>query len=880
MSGNAKKELILCDYCQIAKDGNQIYTNRKQFAGCRIVDILQSVTQRTIPLPTTVKLCSLCASTLHATTGTIARAIDLVSKLTQTGKKQNIETVLVETESDDAVEAKQAKPATNIDSPATKERKPKGAATTNGTPIGNLDSPKVTSAKAKPAEKKSTPNKNGLKELNTSAVGVQQSPRKQALKASLPQTSTPVASAQLSTPKKVEDLLQNAIKLTPAKDVPKKNKDFIQLFGANADNASDTEEEDEEDDEVTTVGKVEVKNIATGFECKLCDFASVYPNPMKKHLKTLHGQKRPRIYNCMKCTKAFGVLNSLKVHLLTHGITEKKDEGATPDPQLAVLTALKPKPKPSNTEYTFAINNTNSSTPKPAGEQVQATTYQCEICHQDLNTVKTLQEHIKTVHNIERPKAFKCDACDSHFMHKVTMDRHYKKKHCGDDSTNAAMPAKIKGRRKTISIVVNQPPSKEEAMPLASSPVKITGRRKTTAVELSGLEEPPAKLKRQSPRKEPKKLIDIDTEATHKEPIEEPASPSKSKTKVELSESATVDNVTNESKVEKLSESATVDKVAGTPKKPKKPSQVLKDFFAPKLASPAKSKSKANDEQVGPTLSQENELIEELNNIDLNDIDLLDSFDVDTSSKKIKSKKDVDTPQSSEVIEIDSPSKKVKSTNEEDPLENLQINTSSKKIKSKKDIDTLNSSQIIDNKEEKLTNEVDPLDSSQNISINGTPKKSGKRKAAKQLAEESSQADTADEGLVSPVQLKKSKSDKQKLPDSDIELLDEINPNVKPHKRTKLDSMVLSESELSCSMCSKVVGSRKRLDSHMLKKHTTKLTCPNCKVTYNDSLEYVKHFSVCNGVDGLPCGYKNCEKVFAAANFLCSHLNKKHKLAK
>ncbi|XP_030570222.1 zinc finger protein CG2199 [Drosophila novamexicana] len=861
MSGNTKKELILCDYCQVAKDGNQIYTNRKQFAGCRIVDILQSVTQRTIPLPTTVKLCSLCASTLHATTGTIARAIELVSKLTQTGKKQNIETVLVEAESDDTDEAKRTKPVTNIDSPAAKERKSKGAATTNGTPIVDLESPKMTPAKEKGTPNKTPATKKGLKELNSSAVGVQQSPRKQALKASLPQTSTPAASAQPSTPKKVEDLLQNAIKLTPAKDVPKKNKDFIQLFGGNADNASDTEEEDEEDDEVTTVGKTEIKNIATGFECKLCDFASVYPNPMKKHLKELHGQKRPRIYNCMKCTKAFGVLNSLKSHLLTHGITEEKDESAAPDPQLAVLTALKPKPKPSNTEYTFAINNTNSSTPKPAGEQVQATTYQCEICHLDFSAVKALQEHIKTVHNIERPKAFKCDACDSHFMHKVTMDRHYKKKHCGEDDTNTALPAKIKGRRKTISIVVNQPPSKEEATPLASSPAKITGRRKTMAVELNETEEPPAKLKRQSPLKEPKKLSELNTEATHKEAIEEPASPSKSK-----------------SKVDKLSESSTVDKVAGTPKKPKKPSQVLKDFFAPKLASPAKSKPKANDGLVAPTLSQENEIIEELNNMDLNDIDLLDSFDVDMSSK-MTSKKDVDTTKSSsQIIEIDSPSKKVKSSNEVNPLEPVQ-----KKIKSKKDKDTLDSSQIVDSKEKELTNDVDPLDSSQIVSINGTPKKSGKRKAAKQQAEESSQADTADEELASPVQLKplkKSKSDKQKMPDSDIELLDEINPNVKPHKRTKVDSMALSESELSCSMCSKVVASRKRLDSHMLKKHTTKLTCPNCKVTYNDSLEYVKHFSVCNGVDGLPCGYKNCEKVFAAANFLCSHLNKKHKLAK
>lgn len=48
MNGNSKKELILCDYCQIGKDASQIYTTRKQFAGCKIVDILQSVTQLTV----------------------------------------------------------------------------------------------------------------------------------------------------------------------------------------------------------------------------------------------------------------------------------------------------------------------------------------------------------------------------------------------------------------------------------------------------------------------------------------------------------------------------------------------------------------------------------------------------------------------------------------------------------------------------------------------------------------------------------------------------------------------------------------------------------------------------------------------------------------
>lgn len=53
MSKNAKKEAVLCDYCQLEKDGSQIYTARKQFAGLKIVDILETMSQLSV---STVKL--------------------------------------------------------------------------------------------------------------------------------------------------------------------------------------------------------------------------------------------------------------------------------------------------------------------------------------------------------------------------------------------------------------------------------------------------------------------------------------------------------------------------------------------------------------------------------------------------------------------------------------------------------------------------------------------------------------------------------------------------------------------------------------------------------------------------------------------------------
>ncbi|TDG52792.1 hypothetical protein AWZ03_001025 [Drosophila navojoa] len=714
----------------------------------------------------------------------------MVSKLLPAAKKQKqqqIETVLVP---DDEGDAEPKRRLSIVDSPKVSTKQPVSA------------TPSKTDKKI-------------IKDINGTPTGVQQSPKTLPAKAKLPQTSTPITTVP-STPKKQQDdlekSLQNSIRLTTAKDVPKKNKEFNQLFGKIDDTVSDSEEEDEEEEEGGNE-KVDLKSIATGFECKLCDFTSTKPNQMKKHLKELHGQKRPRIYNCLKCAKGFGVLKSLKAHLLTHGIIEEKDEKqAASDPQLAVLTALKPKQKPldavAKNEYTFAVTDTNSSTPKPAGQPVQpemqSTKYQCELCQLEVDEGKLLHDHLKTVHNIDRPKVFKCEACNSYFMYKKTMDRHFKVKHIdghGTEATKKESPVKIKIRRKTVSI--ERSPAKTMKAGSTPLPVKIAARRKTVAAELNKGNEAAAQIMLNSPVIIPKKeaekndyLIDEAIVEVLDELIEDVPMPNESK-----------------------SNNDAIAIVADESKKIKKPTQVLKQSFDSLLESPIKNKSKTKSMQAPATPTQQNSVAtDEVNkHKSLIDIDLLDSTQI------------------------------------------------SKKSKAKKDFDALDSSQATEN------------DINLSETMNGSPKKSRKRK---QREEESSHADTADEVQVSLTAelkpLNNSKAGKLKVGDV-IDLIDEINPNVKPLKRIKHDSL---ESELSCNICSKVVGSRKRLDSHIRKKHTIQLTCPNCKGTYADNLEYVKHFSFCNAVDGLPCGIKNCEKVFAAANFLSSHLNKKHKGSK
>jgi len=43
-----KKELIQCNYCKTEIEGKQIFTTRMQFAGSKIIDILQTIAQCTV----------------------------------------------------------------------------------------------------------------------------------------------------------------------------------------------------------------------------------------------------------------------------------------------------------------------------------------------------------------------------------------------------------------------------------------------------------------------------------------------------------------------------------------------------------------------------------------------------------------------------------------------------------------------------------------------------------------------------------------------------------------------------------------------------------------------------------------------------------------
>ncbi|KAH8349732.1 hypothetical protein KR084_004860 [Drosophila pseudotakahashii] len=145
-------------------------------------------------------------------------------------------------------------------------------------------------------------------------------------------------------------------------------------------------------------------------------------------------------------------------------------------------------------------------------------------------------------------------------------------------------------------------------------------------------------------------------------------------------------------------------------------------------------------------------------------------------------------------------------------------------------------------------------------------------------------SDVTTNGETPSKQEKRKKQDKfeDTASSSDIIMLDEINHNVKPHKKARLESIggdsTVDESILSCKDCGKFVNSRQRLELHIQKKHSSELKCPTCQDTFTKQLDYVSHFSDCVADNGLPCGVARCKKSFTEANFLSSHLRKRHHL--
>ncbi|KAH8239234.1 hypothetical protein KR032_002195 [Drosophila birchii] len=471
---------VPCDYCGSSNDSKTIFSAQKSFVGHKMLDVLQIITHKDLPSNLGLKVCFMCASNLMTTMGVIEKTLKLVNtaSLTKTATK-NKKAVIKTEEADKSIvspiidltpedEEKSAEQKTTpVAKNKTLRQRSKSMAVRPSdlifpkSPIKKLDEHNASPAK-KLGELNASPAKK-LGELNASPSN--KTPKKQA--------------------SRLEDSLDDSVKLTPAKEIAPNKKVFLQLFGSrNTEDASPESEDEDEDENAAAENADKVIAVKKDFDCKLCDFQSRSAKLFKDHLSKEHGQQRPRIYFCDMCPKSFGILKSWRVHSETvHGVTveapqkEAKAKVAKPKeqqkkdykedevkpieksprkekskkanektearealnetdegPQLATIKALNGEAAAkkkwldkviSNPDYTFDINGSSASTPKAADISIELSNeFKCDICDSELATVKLMQDHMKTAHGIDKPKIFKCPVCDKGLTTKQSLKLH------------------------------------------------------------------------------------------------------------------------------------------------------------------------------------------------------------------------------------------------------------------------------------------------------------------------------------------------------------------------------------------------------------------------------------------------------------------------
>ncbi|XP_052847588.1 zinc finger protein CG2199 [Drosophila gunungcola] len=667
MASKPKKE-VLCDYCHSSDEAKNMFSGQKVFAmGRKIVGLLEIVTHSNHPANAAVRVCFHCASNLLSVTQVIEKSKNMVARIALGLKNEEL----------DFKSSDEERPVSKPNRNTTIRQRSKSIAAVPETPLFTG----------------STTAKGFHKKLDGSAKS---------------------------------RLLEDSIKMTPAKEVSPKKKAFKQLFGTGDDDAAELTSESEEGE--TEEGATKTITFETNnFKCNYCEYVSKYPKQFKEHLHTEHGQQRPRIYSCPRCPKSFGVLKTMKDHLLlVHSLViesgpkatkskQNKSEGQQTvdanDPKEPMIQEepkaqnRKPKevkPKAKKPEEVMEIKSKDS--PKKAkslGEQaVSKAKNDKDNNERDLATFKALNdtsikkkmfdklidpEYTFAINgsSASTPRAessdFQCDICDCELTTAKQMQDHMKTAH-GIDK-----PKIFKCNVCEKSLTTKQSLNKHMNLHGEGAELANSTKRKILQAE--------------------EEIVEIESS-------------------VEWNKMADNDEMPKEEKIER--EQYQVDGAMPAPQSP------LKKF--------KKSKSGLLDTSVATTNGE-------------------------------------------------SPSKAEKRT----------------------------------------------------------------------------------------------KQNKSGYLSSD-QWMEEINHNVKPHKKARLESVTdstadESTSSLSCNQCAKPFHSVQRLHEHVHKKHTSSLKCPNCSNIFSSHLDYVGHFSECGAVDALPCGVANCKKSFSDANYLSSHLRKRHQYA-
>lgn len=186
-------------------------------------------------------------------------------------------------------------------------------------------------------------------------------------------------------------------------DIDIKDNDLLNMF-----------KEEEDANKKKNVKKETVKKKSPSIDdefdekilCKLCK--KTFPNQVsfRRH-QNYHKSEKTK---CPLCPKEFSHKSNLKRHLMIH--KDKKPFDCDKCDQSYETAALL---------YEHIKFHVSES---PEKEKEFSYVMECEICNQKSSSYAVFANHMKTDHNIDKVKAFKCRVCDMSFASKQGMFRH------------------------------------------------------------------------------------------------------------------------------------------------------------------------------------------------------------------------------------------------------------------------------------------------------------------------------------------------------------------------------------------------------------------------------------------------------------------------
>ncbi|XP_017063412.1 LOW QUALITY PROTEIN: zinc finger protein CG2199 [Drosophila eugracilis] len=483
---------------------------------------------------------------------------------------------------------------------------------------------------------------------------------------------------------------------------------------------------------------------------------------------------------------------------------------------------------------------------------VNTNRFQCSLCEFQAKYPNPFKDHLQKVHGQQRPRIYPCPLCTKNFGVLKTLKDHLKVVH----SRTLEPEAKAKTK---------------------------DNKKKEAKSEEKQIEEPkPKEPKTKTPNDEPKEVLSKPKKTEDKKKI-------KSKDTQKEGNSAEEQDVNKAKLANKENADATQEpKVASFKalnesiiKKKLLENVIDSDYtFAVNGSSASTPRAESSDFQceicdcVLPVAKQMQEHMKLAHNIDKPKV-----FKCQVCEKSLATKQSLKTHMTihNDSAEVGKSSKR-KILQDEDDVDNIEI--------SFQETDNTVDDEDDEPKEETIIREKSKKDTSlktlqsQDEGVMPAPLSPAKKaKKAKTSLLDISVATTNGKSPSKTEKRRKHNTSETSLSTSDGGLLEEVNHNVKPHKKARLESIgdsTADESTLSCDQCGKFVTSRQRLDAHIQKKHGFQLKCPACQNIYSNQLDYVGHFSECSTLGGLPCGVSKCKKFFTDAEYLGSHLRKRH----